>query len=117
MIVPFPPGGSTDLSTRVVADRLGQMLGQPFVVHNRPGAAGNIGMAQLAGAIGEIPPSPRTAVLRWITRPSSPMPSQPQSAKYTAVIAAPTTPIDGHGAPKLETLDRGLIRMHGPHYY
>lgn len=50
VIVPFPPGGSTDLSTRVVADRLGQMLGQAFVVHNRPGAAGNIGMAQLAKA-------------------------------------------------------------------
>lgn len=50
VIVPFPPGGSTDHSTRVIADRLGQMLGQPFVVHNRPGAAGNIGMAQLAKA-------------------------------------------------------------------
>ncbi|HSV44933.1 MAG TPA: tripartite tricarboxylate transporter substrate binding protein, partial [Ramlibacter sp.] len=50
VIVPFPPGGSTDLSTRVIADRLSQTLGQPFVVHNRPGAAGNIGMTQLAKA-------------------------------------------------------------------
>jgi len=50
VIVPFPPGGSTDHSTRVIAERLAQMLGQPFVVHNRPGAAGNIGMAQLAKA-------------------------------------------------------------------
>lgn len=50
VIVGYPPGGSTDLSTRIVADKLSQMLGQPFVVQNRPGAAGNIGTAQLAKA-------------------------------------------------------------------
>jgi tripartite-type tricarboxylate transporter receptor subunit TctC len=48
VIVGYPPGGSTDLSTRVIAEKLTQMLGQPFVVVNRPGAAGNIGTAQAA---------------------------------------------------------------------
>ena len=50
VIVAFPPGGTTDLSTRIVADRLSQILGQPFVVVNKPGAAGNIGTTQLAKA-------------------------------------------------------------------
>lgn len=46
IIVAYPPGGSTDLSTRIIAENLTQMLGQPFVVINKPGAAGNIGTAQ-----------------------------------------------------------------------
>jgi tripartite-type tricarboxylate transporter receptor subunit TctC len=43
MIVPFPAGGPTDVMTRVLSDKLGQALGQPVVVENRPGAGGSIG--------------------------------------------------------------------------
>jgi tripartite-type tricarboxylate transporter receptor subunit TctC len=42
-IVPFPPGGSTDIATRPVAERVGQALGVSSVVENRAGAGGNIG--------------------------------------------------------------------------
>lgn len=42
-IVPFPPGGSTDLLARVAATRMSETWGQPVVIDNRPGAAGNIG--------------------------------------------------------------------------
>ncbi len=43
VIVPWPPGQATDLAARIVADKLSQALGQPFVADNRPGAGGAIG--------------------------------------------------------------------------
>ncbi len=42
VVVPLPPGGSIDLTARVVADKLQAALGRPLVVENRPGASGNI---------------------------------------------------------------------------
>lgn len=47
-VVPYLPGGTTDLVARVVGDRMGQTLGQPVVVENRGGAGGNIGMNVVA---------------------------------------------------------------------
>ena len=43
VVVPFPAGGSTDMIARAMAQHMGEKLGQPFVVDNRPGATGTIG--------------------------------------------------------------------------
>ncbi|MCS6891862.1 MAG: tripartite tricarboxylate transporter substrate-binding protein, partial [Rhodovarius sp.] len=48
VIVPWPPGGSTDVLARLLSERLAATLGQPFLVENRPGAGGNIGTEALA---------------------------------------------------------------------
>ena len=50
LIVPFPPGGATDIIARAVAQRWTETLGQSVVVENRPGAGGNIGSDIVAKA-------------------------------------------------------------------
>ena len=49
-IVPFTPGGSTDVIARVIAQKLGEALGQPVIVDNKPGAAGAVGASYVAKA-------------------------------------------------------------------
>jgi len=50
IIVPFPPGGATDIVTRIVAQKLNEIWGQTIVVDNRGGAGGNIGAEVAAKA-------------------------------------------------------------------
>src|SRR5258706_7573114 len=50
LIIPFPPGGSTDIVGRIAADGMARELGQPFVVDNRGGAGGAIGAKAIADA-------------------------------------------------------------------
>ncbi|WP_066267796.1 Bug family tripartite tricarboxylate transporter substrate binding protein [Hydrogenophaga palleronii] len=48
VVVTFPPGGSADAVFRLLVPRLGEKLGQPVIVDNRPGAGGNVGMSLVA---------------------------------------------------------------------
>ena len=50
IVVPFPPGGAVDTIARVVGQKLGEHLGQPMIVDNRPGASANIGTELVAKA-------------------------------------------------------------------
>lgn len=50
IIVPFPPGGATDIIGRVLAERLQAVYGQTFIVENKAGASGNIGVGEVARA-------------------------------------------------------------------
>lgn len=59
LILPFPPGGPTDITGRAIAQKLGEQLGQSVIPDNRPGAAGNIGLELAAKA----PPDGYTIVL------------------------------------------------------
>lgn len=59
LVLPFPPGGPTDLLGRALAQKLGEQMGQTMVADNRPGAGGNLGIEVAA----KSPPDGHTMVL------------------------------------------------------
>src|SRR5215471_3791618 len=50
MVVPFPPGGATDVAGRIMAERMAPLLGQPLIIENVGGAGGSIGVGRVARA-------------------------------------------------------------------
>jgi len=53
LVVPFPPGGSTDVAARILAERMRAPLGQPVIIENVVGASGTIGVGRVASAAAE----------------------------------------------------------------
>ncbi len=79
LILPFPPGGPTDIAGRAIAQKLSEQLGQSVVADNRPGATSNIGLELAA----KSPPDGYTIVL---TPPSIALsPSMYQKLNYDAL--------------------------------
>jgi len=64
IVVPFPPGGSTDVSARALVPKMTELLGQPVVIDNRPGSGGNVGTGYVARA------KPDGYALLWTVNPS-----------------------------------------------
>ena len=77
VIVPYPPGGTSDILARLSAARLAESMGQPFLVENRPGASGTIG----SQAVAKSAPDGYTLVLGTIS-------------SHGIVSAVSTTPYD-----------------------
>ncbi|WP_280151416.1 tripartite tricarboxylate transporter substrate binding protein [Piscinibacter sp. XHJ-5] len=92
MIIPFPPGGTLDVVGRMLAQKLGEQMGQAFVVENRPGGAGTIGAiaVQKAPADGyTLLFSPSTLTTTPMTMKSAPYDVLKDFAPVALVAKAP----------------------------
>ena len=92
MIIPFPPGGTLDVVGRLLASKLGEQMGQVFVVENRPGGAGTIGAiaVQKAPADGyTLLFSPSTLVTTPLTMKTAPYDATKDFAAVALVAKAP----------------------------
>src|SRR5882672_10692056 len=63
LVVPFPPGGSSDLVARAISPKLGELLGQQIIVEYKGGAGGSIGATEVARAA----PDGYTVLIVWDT--------------------------------------------------
>ncbi len=93
LIVAYPPGGSTDVAARLVAEKLSARLGQPFVVENRAGAGGTIGAASVVKSAADgstllFAASPELTISR-ITRKDLPYDSSRDLVAITQVGSVP----------------------------
>ena len=73
LVVPFPPGSSPDIVSRLLAEPLARALGQPVVVDNKPGAGGNLG----TGVVAKAPPDGST----WLFTIQGPLVTAPLLSK------------------------------------
>jgi tripartite-type tricarboxylate transporter receptor subunit TctC len=93
IVVPFPPGSSSDLIPRALAPLMSQSMGVPVIVENRPGAGGNVGAALVArgDASGHqvlMAPSAILATNQWLYKE----PGYDPQKDFTPVINAASTP-------------------------
>jgi tripartite-type tricarboxylate transporter receptor subunit TctC len=110
VIIPFPPGGTLDAVGRALAQRLGEQLGQTFVVENRPGGNGVIG----GDAVAKAPPDGYTLLFNASTFTSAPMTMKqvPYSVErdFTPIALCAKAPLSIATSKKLGLTDlRSLI--------
>ncbi|HXC41668.1 MAG TPA: tripartite tricarboxylate transporter substrate binding protein [Burkholderiales bacterium] len=108
LVVGQPPGGPTDLAARVYADKMRPLLGQPMIVENKPGAASQIAIVQVAksepdgyailyGGLG-------LASLPWMSK-SYDIDSLRDTTPISMIVAVPTAIAVSSTLPNIRTLD------------
>lgn len=112
VVVPFPAGGPTDVAARLAAQRLGERLGQPVVVENRPGALAMLGTDRVVKAAPDghtlllTPQSPIT-----IAEHFEPRPPYNAARDLVPVAAVVTSPVLVLGAADGPSDLRGLVEQ------
>lgn len=102
LVVPFPPGGTTDVLARTLSQKLNELWGQPVVVDNRPGAGATIG----AGVVAKAAPDGYTLLMGAVHHtiatsvyPKLPYDFQKDFAPVTVVALVPNVATVGPGVP------------------
>lgn len=102
IVVSYPPGGDTDALARLFADKLGQRLGQPVNVDNRPGASGTIGNAIVAKAAPDghtLLFAPNTFAIAQHVLKASPAAAHDVNKDFTPIVKVGTIPLLVIAAP------------------
>lgn len=93
VIIPFPPGGATDIVGRAIAERLQANLGQVFIVENKPGASGNIGVGEVVRAAPDgyilVIGAPQTLTINHQIIKSTPFNPQRDLAPIAIIASVP----------------------------
>ena len=93
IVVPFAPGGTTDITARVIGEQLSQVLKQPFVIDNKAGAGGNVGATEVARAAPDgytfLMGTPGTQAINQFLYPSMPYDTAKDLIPVSFVVRVP----------------------------
>lgn len=94
LVVPFAPGGATDIVARLLSEPLGRLLGQSVVVDNKGGAGGSLGMAEVARAAPDgLTLGLATASTHGVNAATQKKPAYDAEKDFRAITALATTPV------------------------
>jgi len=103
IVVPFAPGGTTDLTARIVAEQLTQVLKQNFLVENKAGAGGNLGAAEVAKAAPDgytfLMGTPGTQAINQFLYPKMPYDTAKDLVPVSFVVRVPNVMMVNPGLP------------------